>query len=211
MHPEIIQDDPGNCPKCGMDLVPMAENIEASKEENKTYEKLLKKFKIAVAFTLPIFVIAMSEMIPNNPLYNWMEMEVWNWIQLGLSLPVVFYTTWMFFERAWRSIKTWNLNMFTLIGIGAGAAWIFSVFALLAPGFFPAEFKTETGNVHVYFEAVTVILTLVLLGQLLEARAHGKTNSAIKELLKLAPNQAVKIVNGDLPKRIDKKRTPKIR
>ncbi|HET8809685.1 MAG TPA: copper-translocating P-type ATPase, partial [Flavobacteriaceae bacterium] len=128
--------------------------------------------------------------------YDIMGMEYWNWIQLGLSLPVVFYATWMFFERAWRSIKTWNLNMFTLIGIGAGAAWLFSVFALLVPDFFPAEFKTEMGTVHVYFEAATVILTLVLLGQLLEARAHGKTNSAIKELLKLAPNQAVKVVDG---------------
>ncbi|HET7361637.1 MAG TPA: heavy metal translocating P-type ATPase [Salinimicrobium sp.] len=196
MHPEIIRDEPGSCPICGMDLVPIAAGPEDSKEENKTYNKLLKKFKIAVAFTLPIFLIAMSEMIPGNPIYEWMPMKYWNWVQLGLSLPVVFYATWMFFERAWKSIKTWNLNMFTLIGIGAGAAWLFSVFALLVPDFFPAEFKTEMGTVHVYFEAATVILTLVLLGQLLEARAHGKTNSAIKELLKLAPNQAVKVVDG---------------
>ncbi|HET8838799.1 MAG TPA: heavy metal translocating P-type ATPase [Flavobacteriaceae bacterium] len=195
MHPEIIRDEPGSCPICGMDLVPM--KPEESEEENKTYNKLLKKFKIAVAFTLPIFLIAMSEMIPGNPLYDWMPMKTWNWVQFGLSLPVVFYATWMFFERAWRSIKTWNLNMFTLIGIGAGVAWLFSVFGLLVPDFFPDQFKTEMGTVHVYFEAATVILTLVLLGQLLEARAHGKTNSAIKELLKLAPNKAVKIVDGE--------------
>lgn len=194
MHPEIVRDKPGSCPICGMDLVPM--KSEETEEENKTYKKLLKKFKISVAFTLPIFLIAMSEMIPKNPLYGWMEMKYWNWVQFGLSLPVVFYATWMFFERAWKSIKTWNLNMFTLIGIGAGAAWIFSVFALLVPGLFPEQFKTEMGTVHVYFEAATVILTLVLLGQLMEARAHGKTNSAIRELLKLAPNQAVKIVDG---------------
>jgi Cu2+-exporting ATPase len=102
----------------------------------------------------------------------------------------------MFFDRAYKSIVTWNLNMFTLIGIGAGAAWLFSLFGMLFPDIFPDQFKTESGTVHVYFEAATVILTLVLLGQLLEARAHSKTNSAVKELLKLAPNKAIRITNG---------------
>ena len=139
----------------------------------------------------------MSEMLNNNPLYDIMEQKNWNWIQFALSIPVVFYATWMFFERAYRSIKTWNLNMFTLIGIGAGVAWLFSVFGMLFPDVFPEQFKTELGAVHVYFEAATVILTLVLLGQLLEARAHSKTNSAVKELLKLAPNKAIKIVDGE--------------
>ncbi len=193
MHPEIIRDEPGSCPICGMDLVPKEADESA---ENKSYKKLLKKFWIAVAFTLPIFIIAMSEMIPNNPLYDWMPMGTWNWIQFCLSIPVVFYATWMFFERAYRSIKTWNLNMFTLIGIGAGVAWLFSVFGMLFPDFFPDQFKTEMGTVHVYFEAATVILTLVLMGQVLEARAHNRTNSAVKELLKLAPNKAVRIVDG---------------
>lgn len=193
MHPEVIADQPGSCPICGMELVRM--QPEASAEE-KTYTRLLGKFKIAVIFTLPILVIAMSEMIPENPLYGFFEQQVWNWIQLVLSLPVVFYATWMFFERAWRSLVTWHLNMFTLIGIGAGIAWVFSLFALLVPDFFPDQFKTAHGNVHVYFEAATVILTLVLLGQLLEARAHSRTNSAIKELLKLAPNRATVIVDG---------------
>ncbi|MDR5591979.1 heavy metal translocating P-type ATPase [Christiangramia sp. SM2212] len=193
MHPEVVEDEPGDCPKCGMELVP--KEPEASAEE-KSYKKLLSKFWLAVAFTLPIFLIAMSEMIPDNPLYKLADMKVWNWIQFGLSLPVVFYATWMFFQRAWRSIKTWNLNMFTLIGIGAGVAWTFSVFGLLFPDFFPAQFKTEMGTVHVYFEAATVILTLVLMGQVLEARAHSRTNSAIKELLKLAPNTAIRVVDG---------------
>ncbi len=193
MHPEVIKDEPGDCPICGMDLVPMKADLSA---EAKTYQKLLKKFKIAVIFTLPIFLIAMSEMIPGNPMYDWLDMKAWNWIQFGLSIPVVFYATWMFFERAYRSIVTWNLNMFTLIGIGAGVAWIFSVVGLLLPDLFPDQFKTEMGTVHVYFEAATVILTLVLLGQLLEARAHSRTNSAIKELLKLAPNKAYRIVDG---------------
>ncbi|MCK0177678.1 heavy metal translocating P-type ATPase [Flavobacteriaceae bacterium S0862] len=194
MHPEIVKDEAGSCPICGMDLVPMKADLSA---EEKSYKKLLKKFWIATAFTLPIFLIAMSEMLTNNPLYDIMEQKYWNWIQFALSIPVVFYATWMFFERAYRSIKTWNLNMFTLIGIGAGVAWLFSVFGMFFPDIFPSQFKTESGAVHVYFEAATVILTLVLLGQLLEARAHSKTNSAVKELLKLAPNKAIKIVNGE--------------
>ena len=194
MHPEIVREEAGDCPICGMDLVPMQPDLSA---EEKTYKKLSKKFWIAVAFTLPIFIIAMSEMIHNNPLYDILEQKRWNWIQFILSIPVVFYATWMFFERAYRSIKTWNLNMFTLIGIGAGVAWLFSVFGMFFPDFFPSQFKTESGAVHVYFEAATVILTLVLLGQLLEARAHSKTNSAVKELLKLAPNTAIKVVNGE--------------
>ncbi|MEH6746551.1 MAG: heavy metal translocating P-type ATPase [Maribacter arcticus] len=194
MHPEVIKDKPGACPICGMDLVPMQPDLSS---EEKTYKKLLKKFWIAVGFTLPIFLIAMSEMIPSNPLYDVMGQKWWNWIQFCLSIPVVFYATWMFFERAYRSIKTWNLNMFTLIGIGAGVAWLFSVFGMLFPDFFPEQFKTESGAVHVYFEAATVILTLVLMGQVLEARAHSKTNTAVKELLKLAPNKAVKVVHGN--------------
>ncbi|MCW5515478.1 heavy metal translocating P-type ATPase [Muriicola sp. Z0-33] len=193
MHPEIIKDDPGDCPVCGMDLVPVQPGPSA---EEQTYKNLLRKFWIATVFTLPIFLIAMSEMLEGNPLYNIMDQKYWNWIQFGLSLSVVFYASWMFFERAYRSIKTWNLNMFTLIGIGAGVAWCFSVFGMFFPDFFPAQFKTPSGSVHVYFEAAAVILTLVLLGQLLEARAHSKTNSAVKELLKLAPNTAIRIRDG---------------
>lgn len=193
MHPEVQEANPGACPKCGMDLVPEQPQVSA---EEKSYNKLKRKFWIAVVFTLPIFIIAMSEMIPSNPLYKIVDQKIWNWVQFFLSLPVVFYATWMFFERAWRSIKTWNLNMFTLIGIGAGVAWIFSVFAILFPDFFPEQFKTEAGTVHVYFEAATVILTLVLLGQLLEARAHSQTNSAVKKLLELSPHSAIKVVNG---------------
>jgi Cu2+-exporting ATPase len=201
MHPDIIKDEAGPCPICGMELIQMQVSLSA---EEKTYKRLLNKFWIALIFTLPIFLIAMSEMIGNNPLYKIMDQKLWNWVQFVLSIPVVFYAAWMFFERAYRSIRTWNLNMFTLIGIGAGVAWLFSVFGIFLPDFFPDQFKTESGTVHVYFEAATVILTLVLLGQLLEARAHSKTNSAVKELLKLAPNKAIKIVNGqEIELRID--------
>jgi len=190
---EKTYDTSGDCPVCGMDLV-LAEPNEVV--EQKSYKRLLNKFWTATGFTLPIFVIAMSEMIPNNPLYKLMDMEYWNWLQFGLSIPVVFYATWMFFQRAYRSVVTMNLNMFTLVGIGSGVAWLFSVFGLVFPDLFPNQFKTEFGTVHVYFEASTVILTLVLLGQLLEARAHSKTNNAVKELLKLAPNKTIRIEDG---------------
>ncbi|MDX1332837.1 MAG: heavy metal translocating P-type ATPase [Robiginitalea sp.] len=193
MHPEVVRDQPGSCPICGMDLVEKEPRLSA---EDKTYRELLRKFWISLVFTVPVFLIAMSEMLPQNPLYTILDLKYWNWIQFALSLPVVFYTAWMFFRRAYRSIRTWNLNMFTLIGIGSGVAWLFSVFGLLFPDFFPAQFKTEAGTVHVYFEAATVILTLVLLGQVLEARAHSKTSSAVRELLKLAPKRAIRVTDG---------------
>lgn len=197
MHPEIIEDAPGNCPICGMDLVPLV----PTDNENKTYQTLLKKFKIAVACTVPILILVMGEMIPNNPISKYLNVGFKNWFQFALSLPVVFYACWMFFERAWVSFKTWNLNMFSLIGVGAGAAFVFSIVALLFPSIFPDQFKNADGSVFLYFEAVTVILTLVLLGQLLEARAHSQTSGAIKELLKLAPTEAILVENG-IEKRI---------
>ncbi len=187
MHPEVIKDEPGDCPICGMDLV--LKEPELSSEE-KTYKRLLTKLWWSILFTLPIFILEMGDMIPGNPISKAFSATTRNWMQFALSIPVVFWTTWMFFERAYKSIKTWNLNMFTLIGIGAGVAWLFSFFALLFPDTLPPEFKTDSGAVHVYFEAATVILTLVLLGQVLEARAHSKTSDAVKELLKLAPNKA---------------------
>ncbi|TRX04260.1 heavy metal translocating P-type ATPase [Flavobacterium gawalongense] len=193
MHPEVIKDGPGSCPICGMDLVPM-EPTES--EENKVYNDLVRKMKIAVLCTVPVFLIAMSDMISDNPLMRIMDASKWNWVQFGLSLPVVFYACWMFFVRAWKSIVTWNLNMFTLIGIGTGVAFLFSLAGMFFPDIFPNEFRTEDGTVLLYFEATTVILTLVLLGQLLEARAHSRTSGAIKELLKLAPTEATLVIDG---------------
>ncbi|MBK0369948.1 heavy metal translocating P-type ATPase [Flavobacterium agrisoli] len=192
MHPEITSDSPGSCPKCGMDLV--AQQPTAT-TENKTYQNLLQKFKIAVACTLPIFIISMSDMLPNNPLYQILPLEKWNWIQLLLSLPVVFYAGWIFFKRAWKSIVTLQLNMFTLIGIGTAVAFIFSLVGLFFPAIFPDEFKSHHGNIHLYFESATVILTLVLLGQLLEAKAHQQTSGAIQSLLQLAPTEATLLKN----------------
>ncbi len=182
---------PGDCPVCGMDLVPLN-----PQEEETTYKDLLKKFKIAVGFTVPVFLISMIEMIPGNPLSEILSPKVSGWIQFALSLPVVFYSTRMFFQRAWTSFKTRHLNMFTLISIGTGAAFLFSIVALIFPHLFPHEFKSHSGGVHLYFEAVTVILTLVLLGQVLEAKAHSKTNTALKELLKLAPTDATLVAGA---------------
>ncbi|WP_395074987.1 heavy metal translocating P-type ATPase [Flavobacterium sp.] len=194
MHPEIIKEHSGSCPICGMDLVPMN---PSDSENQKTYKDLVKKMKVAVVFTVPVFAIAMTEMIPNNPLLKIMDASKWNFVQLILTLPVVFYACWMFFVRAFKSIITWNLNMFTLIGIGTGVAFIFSLVGMFFPEIFPAEFKSHNGTVALYFEATTVILTLVLLGQLLEAKAHSQTSGAIKELLKLAPTEATLVVDGN--------------
>ena len=193
-HPEVIQDEPGNCHICNETLI-------VPEEKNKHLIGLRRKFVIAVVFTLPIFIISMSEMIPENPLYGLFSQKYWNWIQLVLSVPVVFYSCWMFFERAYKSLISRNLNMFTLIGIGAGVAYLFSLIGLIFPEIFPNEFKNEEGYVHLYFEAATVILTLVLLGQLLEARAHSKTNSALKGLIKMAPSVA-NLVIGEKEKLI---------
>ena len=183
----------GDCPVCGMDLVPQATTAD---EGSAAEDRLVRKFWLALAFTLPLFVIAMGDMIPGKPLFKLWDEKVWSWVQFGLSLPVVFYAAWMFFERAYRSIRSWNLNMFTLIGVGAGVAWIFSTVGLIVPNIFPDQFRTDSGGVYLYFEAATVILTLVLMGQVLEAKAHGRTSAAIKALIKLAPNTAFRIVNG---------------
>jgi len=181
MHPEIIKDSPGSCPICGMDLVPME---PTEKEDKKVYLDLLFRMKIATAFTIPVFLIAMLEMMMDNPLESIMPVVYWNWTQFILTLPVVFYACGMFFVRAWKSIITWNLNMFTLIGIGTGTAFLFSVFGMFFPAIFPDEFKTESGTVLLYFEATTVILTLVLLGQLEEAiRKLNKTMEASQDII----------------------------
>ncbi len=186
-----VYDKPGTCPVCGMYLVPL-EPVEG--EEDEIYNELVFKLKIATAFTIPIFLIAMISMFHHNPLTEIMSENYWNWIQLICSLPVIFYAGWIFFQRAWQSILTWNLNMFTLIGLGTTVAFLFSIFAMFFPSWFPAEFKMENGLVPLYFEATTVILTLVLFGQVLEAKAHNKTGNAIKQLLQLAPSEATLVI-----------------
>lgn len=192
MHPEVVRDEPGACPICGMDLVA----VTPDDQDDLNYSDLLLKFKVATGFTIPVFILAMGEMIPGNPIGRLLGQQASNWIQFAFSLPVVFYATWMFFQRAWISFATLKLNMFSLIGLGATAAFLFSIAGLLFPSVFPEQFRSHHGGVHLYFEAVTVILTLVLLGQLLEARAHNRTSGAIRELLKLSPTEATLVRDG---------------
>ncbi|CAM3706436.1 heavy metal translocating P-type ATPase [Sphingobacterium prati] len=194
MHPEIVRDQPGSCPICGMDLVPIAGGNDH--EEDRTYKDLRLKLWLSILFTVPIFVLSMGEMLPGNPIGKIIPPDLSGWIQLLLSLPVVFYTCWSFFQRGWVSFKTWRLNMFSLIALGAGAAFLYSLVGLFFPQIFPTDLKNHHGYIALYFESVTVILTLVLLGQVMEAKAHSKTNSAIKELIKLSPSDATRVENG---------------
>jgi heavy metal translocating P-type ATPase len=194
MHPEVRQKGPGSCPKCGMDLVP--EKGEVSSEEETAYKMMARKFWIALSLSIPVFVIAMSELFSFLHLDLLASKETWGWVQFVLASPVLFYSSRDFFKRGWGSIRRWSPNMWTLISIGVGTAYLFSVFGLLFPGIFPAQFKDNQGNVHLYFEAAAVILTLVLLGQVLELKAHSKTSSAIKALLGLVPPIARIIRNG---------------
>ncbi len=185
---------PGDCPKCGMDLVP--EKVKETSKEEKSYRRMAKKFWVALALSIPVFVIAMSEFFPFLHLDSIATKKNWDWIEFVLAAPVVFYSGRDFFKRGWSSIRRRTPNMWTLISIGVGAAYLFSVFGLVFPGIFPFQFKDEQGNVHLYFETAAVILTLVLLGQVLELRAHSRTSSAIKALLDLVPPVARVIRNG---------------
>jgi cation transport ATPase len=184
----------GDCPKCGMALVAKSQKNE---EEDPSYKRMLKKFRIALILTIPVLIISMSHMIPFLHLEPFASRKVLGWIEFILTTPVVFYSGWIFFKRGWNSVRRWSPNMWTLISIGVGAAYLFSVFALVIPGIFPPQFQDGEGNVGLYFEAAAVILTLILLGQVLELRAHGKTSSAIKSLLELAPPEARLLHNGE--------------
>ncbi|WP_238480256.1 copper-transporting P-type ATPase [Mangrovibacterium lignilyticum] len=194
-------DETGDCPVCGMHLLkeetrPAGRKAEETSDEENAWHQMAKKFWLALALSLPVFIIAMSDMFSFLHLENLASKSVWNWIEFALATPVVFYSGWSFFKRGYSSVIRRSPNMWTLISIGVGAAYLFSVLAMLVPGLFPAQFKDPQGNVHVYFEAAAVILTLVLLGQVLELRAHSKTNSAIKALLQLTPPVARVIRNG---------------
>jgi Cu+-exporting ATPase len=195
MHPEVVQDGPGSCPKCGMALEPREVTAD---ESNPEFEDMKRRFWVSLVFTVPVFVISMSEMIPGQPLMRVMSMGTQTWLQLLLATPVVLYCGFPFFQRAWASIVTWNLNMFTLIGLGTGVAYIYSIVATLLPGIFPESLHSHGGMVPVYYEASAVIITLVLIGQVLELRARAQTSGAIKKLLGLAPKTARRLNdNGD--------------
>lgn len=189
MCPGVESDKPGDCPVCGMALE--RNPLMAVDGEDDEIRALTRKFRIAAALTLPVFFLAMAPMIPGVHFRK----DITKWIELALAIPVVFWTGGMFFTRAWVSLKTWNLNMFTLIGLGVGAAFFFSAVAVLAPGVFPESFR-EHGEVGLYFEAAAVITTLVLLGQLLEAKARARTGAAIQSLMGLAAKTARRLRDG---------------
>jgi len=188
MHPEVVRPEPGSCPICGMALEPRTVTLE--EEANPELVDMTRRFWVSVALSIPVLVIAMAEYLPNNPLPHVAPHAVWSWLEVLLATPVVLWGAWPFFVRGWRSVMTWNLNMFTLIALGVGVAYVYSVVAHFFPGIFPASFRDEAGEVGVYFEAAAVIVTLVLLGQVLELRARSRTGAAIKALLGLAPKTA---------------------
>jgi len=193
MHPEIIQDHPGSCPKCGMALESYSVEVE---EKNEELIDMNRRFRVGVVLALPVFLLAMLADLMPASLPQSLSMKTVQWIEFVFATPVVLWCGWPFFVRGWRSIISWNLNMFTLIAIGVSVAWSYSVVAVLFPGIFPPEMLHTDATIPVYFEAAAVIIVLVLLGQVLELRARGRTNEAIKLLLGLAPHTA-RIVNED--------------
>ena len=188
MHPEIVRDRPGSCPICGMALEPRTPTLD--EPENTELADMQRRFWISLALTVPVFLLSMSEMLPGQPLQHALGHSTLSITQFVLATPVVLWGAWPFFERGWQSIINRSPNMFTLIAMGTGAAYLFSVAATLAPGIFPDSFRGHGGVVPIYFEAAAVITTLVLLGQVLELRARQQTGSAIRALLRLAPKTA---------------------
>jgi len=197
MHPEVQQDHPGDCPKCGMALDPKTATVGTDDKEITELRDMTRRFWIGAGLALPVFVLAMAHLIPSIGPDSWVMSDPSRWIQFGLTVPVVCWAGWPFFQRGWRSVVTLHLNMFTLIAIGVGAAFVFSSVAMLAPGVFPPTMQKE-GKVGIYFEAAAMVTVLVLLGQVLELRARSRTGSAIKALLNLAPPTARQVAkDGD--------------
>jgi Cu+-exporting ATPase len=194
MHPEILQDEPGDCPICGMALEPVL--VTEVEEDNSELIDMTRRFWVSLGFAVPVFIIAMGDLLPGQPVSAVLPSAVRPWIELLLASPVVLWGAWPFFLRGWRSLVTRNLNMFTLISIGVAVAYGYSLVATTMPGLFPDAFRDSDGHVAVYFEAAAVIVALVLLGQVLELRARSQTGAAIRALLGLAPKTARK-VNAD--------------
>lgn len=193
MHPEVVRDEPGDCPICGMALEPMIVELD---EENIELIDMSRRFWISVVLALPVFISAMGSEFWPDVFNEIIQPRTRQWLELTLATPVVFWCGWPFFVKAWASIKTRHLNMFTLIGLGVGVAWSYSIVATVLPGIFPESVHNDMGVVPVYFEAAAVITALVLLGQVLEIRARSQTNAAIKMLLDLAPKTA-RIIRDD--------------
>ncbi len=190
MHPQIVRDAPGFCPICGMALEP---RTVTGDEENAELGDMTRRFWVSVALSVPLLAFVMGDMLPGQPLRHGLSSRLITWLQLVLATPVVLWGGWPFFVRGWASIVNRSLNMFTLIALGTGTAYVYSVVAALAPGIFPESFRTHGGEVELYFEAAAIITTLVLLGQVIELRARSQTSSAIKALLGLTPKTARRV------------------
>jgi P-type Cu+ transporter len=188
MHPEVVQDHPGNCPKCGMALEPRT--VLAEEKPDPELLSMARRFWVSLALSVPVIFLGMSEMLPGQPVQRGLSPSALAWVQLVLASPVVLWGGWPFFQRGWASVVNRHLNMFTLIALGTGAAYLFSVFATLFPEALPHAFTGHEGNIPVYFEAAAAIITLVLLGQVLELRARRATSGALRALLSLAPSTA---------------------
>lgn len=191
MHPEVVSEQPGTCPKCGMALEPTSVTVED--EENPELRDMSRRFWFAAAFTLPILVVSMGDMLPGEPISHVLSPRIRTLLELLLATPVCLWSGWPFYVRAVQSVRNRSLNMFTLIGLGVSVSYAYSVVASLLPGIFPASFRSGAGVVAVYFEAAGVIVTLILLGQVLELRARSQTGTAIKKLLGLAAKTARRI------------------
>ncbi len=194
MHPEIVRDRPGSCPICGMALEPVAVTEDA--DVDPELADMSRRFKICMVLTTPLLLLSMGEMLPGVMRAREATGSLWVWLQLALATPVVVWGGFPFFVRGWASIAARSLNMFTLIAMGTGTAFLFSVIATFVPGIFPASFRDDHGEVAVYFEPAAVITTLVLLGQVLELKARRQTGSAIKALLGLTPKTARRLRDG---------------
>ena len=194
MHPEIVRAGPGSCPICGMELEPRTAFVE--EDENPELVSMTRRFWASVLLTIPVLLLGMSSMIPRLAAQQFLSASAMGWIELLLATPVVLWGGWPFFERGWASLVNRSLNMFTLIALGTGTAYVYSVIAVLFPGIFPPSFREMNGAVPVYFEAAATITALVLLGQVLELRARGRTSLAIRALLKLSPRTA-RLVRAD--------------
>jgi Cu+-exporting ATPase len=190
MHPQIVRDGPGTCPICGMALEPRTVTAGAA---NPELASMTRRLWVGAVLTLPLLAVMVSDVLPGHPLQRLLQGQLLGWIELALATPVVLWGGWPFFERGWASIVHRSLNMFTLIAIGSGAAYLYSVAAVVAPGLFPATFRDASGNLGLYFEAAAVITVLVLLGQVLELRARSQTRGAIQTLLGLTPKTARRI------------------
>jgi len=194
MHPQIRQPGPGNCPICGMALEPVEVTAEAA--PNHELADMTRRFWVGLVLALPVFILEMGSHVPALGLGRLVPMQTSIWIQFALSTPVVLWAGWPFFQRGWASLVTRHLNMFTLIALGTGTAYVYSLVATFAPGIFPAGFRGMGGTVAVYYEAAAVITVLVLLGQVLELRAREQTGGAIRALLNLAPKTARRVRDG---------------